>query len=136
MFYQNINPVLLQLGPFQVRYYGVFYALGFVITYFMVYYLAKRKQINLSKDDVADFIVYLIAGIVFGARIGYIIFYNPVFYLNNPLQAFALWNGGLSFHGGLIGSIVSTYFFCRKKKDGGGPNGIRGIKTPWLKASA
>ena len=116
MFYHNINPVLLEIGPFQVRYYGLFYALGFVIAYFLIYYLAKRKELPLTKDDVADFLVYEIIGIVLGARLIYVIFYNPLSYLQNPLEIIMLWHGGLSFHGGLAGAIIGGYLFCRKKK--------------------
>ncbi len=116
MFFHNINPVLLELGPFQVRYYGLFYALGFVIAYFLIYYLAKRKKLSITKDDVADLLVYLIAGVVLGARIVYVVFYNPIFYLQNPLEIFAVWHGGLSFHGGLLGAIAAGYIFCKRKK--------------------
>lgn len=116
MFFHNINTVLLKLGPFEIRYYGLFYALGFIIAYFLISYLAKRKKLPMAKDDVADFIIYQIIGVVLGARIIYVIFYNPIFYLQNPLEIFALWHGGLSFHGGLIGAIAACYLFCRKKK--------------------
>ncbi len=116
MFYHNINPVLLELGPFQIRYYGLFYALGFLIAYFLIYYLAKKKQLKITKDDVADFLVYAIIGVVLGARFVYTIFYNPLFYFQNPLEIIAVWHGGLSFHGGLIGAIIACYLFCKKKK--------------------
>ena len=116
MFYHNINSVLLGLGPFQIRYYGLFYALGFVIAYFLIAYLAKRKQLGITKDDVADFLIYAIIGVVAGARLIYVIFYNPFFYLQNPLEIIAVWHGGLSFHGGLIGAIIATYLFCKKRK--------------------
>ena len=116
MFYQNLNPVLLELGPLQVRYYGLFYALGFVIAYSLIYYLAKRKELPITKDDVADFLVYAIAGVVFGARLAYVIFYNPLFYLQNPFEIIAVWHGGLSFHGGLLGVIAAGYLFCKRKK--------------------
>jgi len=116
MFYHNINPVLLEIGPLQIRYYGLFYALGFVITYFMIIYLAKRKELPLTKDDAADFIIYQVIGIIFGARIVYILFYNLLFYIRNPIEIIALWHGGLSFHGGLLGAIIATYLFCKKKK--------------------
>ncbi|MBI2653716.1 prolipoprotein diacylglyceryl transferase [Candidatus Woesearchaeota archaeon] len=116
MFYPNINPVLLEFGPLQIRYYGLFYALGFIIAYFLISYLAKIKQLNLTKDDIADFMMYEIIGIVLGARLIYVIVYNPLFYLQNPLEAFAIWHGGLSFHGGLTGAIVAGYLFCKKKK--------------------
>ncbi|MBI2649960.1 prolipoprotein diacylglyceryl transferase [Candidatus Woesearchaeota archaeon] len=116
MFYHNINPVLLELGPLQIRYYGLFYALGFVIAYFLIFYLAKRKELPITKDDVADFLVYLIIGVVSGARIAYVVFYNPIFYLQNPLEIIAVWHGGLSFHGGLIGAVAASYLFCKRKK--------------------
>lgn len=116
MFYHNINPVLLELGPLQIRYYGLFYALGFAIAYFIIYYLAKKRQLTITKDDVADFLVYGITGVILGARLAYVVFYNPLFYLQNPLEVFAVWHGGLSFHGGLAGAIIAGYIFCRKKK--------------------
>ena len=116
MFFHNINPILLELGPFQIRYYGLFYALGFVIAYFMISYLAKRMQLSITKDDVADFIIYEIIGIVAGARLVYVSVYNPLFYLQNPFEVIAVWHGGLSFHGGLLGAIIATYLFCKKNK--------------------
>ncbi|MDP3766335.1 MAG: prolipoprotein diacylglyceryl transferase [Nanoarchaeota archaeon] len=116
MFFHNINPVLLEAGPFQIRYYGLLYALGFVIAYFIISYLAKRKELKITKDDVADFLVYAIVGVVLGARLIYVIFYNPIFYLQNPLEIIAIWHGGLSFHGGLLGAIVASYLFCKRKK--------------------
>lgn len=116
MFYHNINPVLLEIGPFQIRYYGLFYALGFVIVYFMIYHLAKRKQLSITKDDVADLMLYAIIGVVGGSRIAYVVFYNPFYYLQNPIDIFKIWQGGLSFHGGLIGAVLAVYLFCKKKK--------------------
>lgn len=116
MLFHNINPVLLELGPFQIRYYGLFYALGFVIAYFLIYHLAKRKHLPITKDDVSDFLVYAIVGVILGARIVYVVFYNPFFYLQNLFEIIAVWHGGLSFHGGLIGAIIAGYLFCRKKK--------------------
>ena len=116
MFFHNINPVLLGLGPFQIRYYGVFYALGFVITYFMLPHLARVKGLKISKDDVADFLVYMIVGIIAGARLAYVLFYNLIYYLQNPFEIIALWHGGLSFHGGLFGAILVGYLFCKRKK--------------------
>ena len=116
MLYHNINPVLFELGPFQIRYYGLLWAAGFVIAYFLINYMAKRKQLPLTKDDVSDLIVYEIVGVVLGARLAYILFYNPQFYIQNPLEILVLWHGGLSFHGGLLGAIASAYLFCKKKK--------------------
>src|SRR3989338_1860596 len=116
MFIHNINPVLFSMGPFQIRYYGLFYALGFIIAYFLISYLAKRKSLPLTKEDVADYILYLLLGTVLGARIFYVLFYNFPFYLSNPAEIIAVWRGGLSFHGGFIGAVIAGFYFCRKKK--------------------
>ena len=107
---------MLEIGPFQIRYYGLFYALGFVIAYFLISYLAKRRQLSITKDDVSNFLVYEIIGIVAGSRLVYVVFYNLSFYISNPLEIIAVWHGGLSFHGGLIGAIYATYLFCKKYK--------------------
>src|SRR3989338_5485905 len=116
MFYNNINPALFHIGPFEIRYYGIIYALGFILAYFFVYHLAKKRNLNLTKDDVADLIFYLIIGTVAGARLFEIIFYEPAYYLANPLEMPAIWHGGLSFHGGLVGAILAAVLFCKKKK--------------------
>ena len=115
MFVHNIDPILFQIGPLAVRYYGLFYAMGFVIAYFMLPWLAKRKNISLTKDQAADLVFYSLIGVVAGARIVYVIVYNFSFFLSNPLEIFALWHGGLSFHGALIGGIFAGWLYCRKQ---------------------
>lgn len=116
MFYHNINPVLLNLGPFEIRYYGLIFVLGFVIAYFLLVYLAKQRRLDLTKDELSDLLLYLLIGIIAGARLFYILFYNPKFYISNPLELFAVWHGGMSFHGGLIGGVIAVLLFCKKKK--------------------
>lgn len=116
MFYNNIDPTLFHLGPFEIRYYGIIFAAGFVIAYFLIAYLSKQRKLNLTKEDVADLVFYLVIGVILGARVFYILVYNLNHYMANPLEIFALWQGGLSFHGGLIGAVISTYIFCRNKK--------------------
>lgn len=116
MFYNSIDPVLFRLGSLEIRYYGIIYALSFIIAYFMIYHLAKKGKLNLTKDDVADFVFYLLIGTVIGARVFYVVFYDPVYFINNPLMIPAVWHGGLSFHGGLVGAIVAGLIFCKKKK--------------------
>lgn len=116
MFFHNINPVLVEFGPLEVRYYGLIYALSFLLGFFLIYHLAKKKHINLSSDEVSDLVFYNIITIILGARLVYVAFYNPSFYLANPLEAFAVWHGGLSFHGGMLGLVLGTWFFCKKKK--------------------
>lgn len=116
MFYHNINPTLFEFGPFEIRYYGIIFVLGFVLTYFFLIFLSKEKQLNLSRDDISGLVLYGIIGVVLFARIFYIIFYNLSFYMANPIQVFALWNGGLSFHGGFIGAVIAIFYFSKKKK--------------------
>jgi len=116
MFYHNINPVLLNLGPFEIRYYGLIFVLGFLIGYFLLVYLAKQRKLDLTKDDLSDLLLYLLIGIVAGARLFYILFYNLKFYLSSPLDIFAFWHGGMSFHGGLAGGMIAVFLFCKKKK--------------------
>ncbi|MBU0615427.1 MAG: prolipoprotein diacylglyceryl transferase [Nanoarchaeota archaeon] len=115
MFVHDINPVLFAIGPFEIRYYGIIYALGFVIAYFMLRYFVKTKRIRLTNKDIDDFIFYQVVGIVFGARLAYVLFYNLSYYITKPLEALAFWSGGLSFHGGLIGGGSAAWLFCRKK---------------------
>ncbi len=116
MFYHNINPTLLRLGPFEIRYYGIIFVLAFIIAYFLINHLAKERKINLNKNDVTDFLFYLLIGVILGSRLFYVIIYNPGYFLSNPLEAFAIWHGGLSFHGGVIGAVIASLIFCKKKK--------------------
>lgn len=116
MFHHNINPTLLHIGPFEVRYYGVFIVISLIIAYFLIYYLAKERKLKLSKDDVSEYLVYIMVSAIVMARLFYVFVYNFKFYFYNPLEVFAVWNGGLSFHGGLLGAVIGCFIFCRKKK--------------------
>ena len=115
MFIHNIDPVLVSIGPFEIRYYGLFFVIGFVLGYFLLVYLAKRRELSLTKDDIADLLLYIIVGTVLGARIFYVIIYNLPFYLSNPFEIIAIWHGGLSFHGGLIGAAIAAFYFTKRK---------------------
>jgi phosphatidylglycerol:prolipoprotein diacylglycerol transferase len=116
MFIHNIDPVLLSIGPFEIRYYGLFYVIGFTIAYFLISHLAKKKEISLNKDDIADLLLYTMIGLILGARFFHVFVYNPSYYLANPSEIIAVWNGGLSFHGGLIGAVIAGAYFCKKKR--------------------
>ena len=116
MFIHNIDPVLLSIGPFQIRYYGLFFVLAFVMAYFLLVHFAKRKELSVTKDDIADLILYIIIGAVLGARIFYVFVYNLPFYLSNPFEIIAVWHGGLSFHGGIIGAVIAGIYFTKRKK--------------------
>ena len=116
MFIHNLNPILLKLGPLELRYYGLVYVLGFIATFFYLNHLVKNKKIKLSQDQLSDLLFYLILGVIFGGRIFYILFYNLKYYLNNPFEIFAVWHGGMSFHGALIGLMIVLYYFSKKEK--------------------
>lgn len=115
MFYHNISPVLLRLGSLEIRYYGLMYLVSFLIVYFMLKYLAKKRKLKLKPEDIDEISLYTVLSIILGARIFYILVYNLKFYLSNPFEMIAIWHGGLSFHGGLIGGVIFIYFYCKKK---------------------
>ncbi|MBU0472509.1 MAG: prolipoprotein diacylglyceryl transferase [Nanoarchaeota archaeon] len=115
MFVHNINPVLLKIGFFEIRYYSLVYIFGFLLAYFLLLRVAKDKKVKgLTKQVVEDFMVYLMLGSIIGARLLYFVFYNPAVLWTNPFEVFFLWHGGMSFHGGLIGVIVAYFVFRRK----------------------
>lgn len=116
MTYPHIDPVFLKLGPLEFRWYGLMYILGFIASYFIVKAGVKRKGIPLSKDDVADLVFTEAVGIILGGRFGYILFYNFSYYLSHPAKLFAVWEGGMSFHGGLCGAIIAGFFYLKKHK--------------------
>jgi len=112
----RINPILVELGPFRLSWYGLMYVLGFVASYLLVLYQMKRKDFGISKLEVENLYFYLILGLVLGARLGYVLFYDLKMYLADPLEIFAIWHGGMSFHGGLIGVLIVGIVFCWKNK--------------------
>ncbi len=114
MFINNINPVLFTIGPFAIKYYGLVYALGFILAYVLLRYAVKKGRIKLTYDAIDSYLLWLIVGVVVGARLFEIIFYEPSYYFSHPLAMFMIWNGGMSFHGGLAGVILVTYLYSRK----------------------
>jgi len=114
--YPSISPTLVRLGPLQIRWYGVMYILGFMASYVLVRYQIRKKGLDIDTDMVNKLFFTLIIGLIIGARLGYVIFYNLPFYLIHPLKVFALWEGGMSFHGGLIGVAVSGLIYVRRHR--------------------
>ncbi len=109
-----INPVLLSLGPLQIRWYGLMYVIGFSAAYILVSHQAKKfgwKQLLLHLDNLN---LALIVGVVVGGRLGYVLLYNPAHYLSHPLEIPATWSGGMSFHGGLLGALTGGFLYCRR----------------------
>lgn len=111
----DIDPVLIKLGPIAIRWYGLMYVLGLIAAFFMIKAHAAQRQVALALDDLHDLILYAAIGVVLGGRLGYTLFYNLPYYLDHPAKLLAIWEGGMSFHGGLIGVMVAVWVFCRRK---------------------
>ena len=112
--YPDIDPVAISLGPFQVHWYGLMYVVGFIAAWFLGRRRAER--IGLSRDDVGDLLFYAAIGVVVGGRLGYALFYGLSQWLADPLWIFRVWDGGMSFHGGLVGVLLASLWFARKKR--------------------
>ncbi|MFH0958774.1 MAG: prolipoprotein diacylglyceryl transferase [Pseudomonadota bacterium] len=111
-----IDPVIFRLGPFEFRWYGLMYLLGFGVAYLIIRNELERKNGPIPSEAAGDFLFYLVLGLLLGARIGYVIFYNLPVYVHRPWEVLAIWHGGMSFHGGLIGMILSGLIFSIKRK--------------------
>lgn len=119
--YPRINPVLVNIGPLPIRWYALAYIAGLVFGWLYVRHLVKAEALwgGLPRPSLAsidDLVVYMAFGIIVGGRLGYVLFYNLPLYLAHPLQIFALWEGGMSFHGGLVGAACGIILFARTIK--------------------
>ncbi|MBI4849441.1 MAG: prolipoprotein diacylglyceryl transferase [Nitrospirae bacterium] len=123
---ENLKPYIFQIGQFQVRYYGLMYIAAFATLYLMSLYRLKKENFGYTKTNIENYLVGAVAGLLVGARLGYVLFYNFSYYMSNPLEIilpFSFTGGfhftglaGMSYHGGLIGVITATTIFCRKYK--------------------
>ncbi len=114
--FPQIDPIIFQIGPLAIRWYGMMYLLGFGAAYLLITHLSRLRNLALSKEGVSDLLFYGVIGVVLGGRLGYVLFYNLSQYLARPLEIFAVWQGGMSFHGGLLGVVVATVLFCRRRQ--------------------
>ena len=113
--YPVIDPILVQFGPFAIRWYALAYIAGLVIGWRYCLAIARRPPQVARPQDIDDFLVWATLGVVLGGRAGYVLFYQPDFYFHNPGQIIALWHGGMSFHGGAAGVIIALALFCRQR---------------------
>lgn len=115
MVFPDIDPIALQLGPLVIRWYALSYIAGILLAYFYIGELNKKyPYFNEKARD--DLVTYAVLGIVLGGRIGYVFFYNLEYFIENPIDAFKIWHGGMSFHGGLLGIFVAFWLFARRHK--------------------
>lgn len=116
--FPKIGPDIIAIGPLRLRWYGVMYLAGFVASYFLIARQKRAKELGLQGRLLQDLILFLAIGLIVGARLGYILLYqfpNYEIYVQNPLEIIAIWHGGMSFHGGLIGTLLAGFVFCRKE---------------------
>lgn len=111
LFSNNIDPILFSAGPIEVRWYGLFFAIGLALNYLLLTWLFRREKEPQAHLD--SMVIYLFIGLVVGARLGEVLFYDPVYFFNNPLDIFKIWEGGLSSHGATIG-LLSAYMIWLK----------------------
>src|SRR3989338_5672928 len=109
VFVNDISPILLELGPVELRWYGLMYAAGLILTYFYIFSVFKREK--FPAKDLDSVAVYLFFGMLIGARLGHVFFYNAGYFLSNPIEILKVWNGGLSSHGGAIGVFAAYLIF-------------------------
>jgi phosphatidylglycerol---prolipoprotein diacylglyceryl transferase len=104
------------IGPFAIRWYALAYIVSLLIGWRYCLWHGKRTPRLVSRDQLDDFFIWAILGVILGGRLGYILFYNPLFYLEHPLEVLKVWEGGMSFHGGLVGVILAMLLFTRSRK--------------------
>lgn len=113
--YPDINPILLQIGAFSIKWYGLMYIIGIISGYLLV----KKdliEKLHFNTDQILNNATYIMLGIIVGGRIGYILIYDLAFYLKNPLEWVAVWHGGMSYHGGAIGCVIALWIYSKRNQ--------------------
>ncbi len=111
----NISPEIFTLGPFRVRWYGLFFALGFLLGYEIMVRIYRREERPL--ENLSNLFIYLILATIIGARLGHVLLYQPDYYLRHPWEILMIWEGGLASHGGFAGVLIAIYLYLRKYRD-------------------
>ena len=112
--FPTIDPVLIELGPFAIRWYALAYIAGLFGGAWYMRRLVVRSPALMTPKQVDDFVMWTLIGIILGGRLGYVLFYKPEYYLSNPGEILMTWEGGMSFHGGLIGVVIAIILFARR----------------------
>jgi phosphatidylglycerol---prolipoprotein diacylglyceryl transferase len=119
--YPSIDPVLITIGPVSIRWYALAYIAGLLLGWAYARALVRQKTfwggaVPLDPLDIDDLLIYAAMGVILGGRLGYVLFYNPGFYLAHPAEIFTVWKGGMSFHGGLAGTALAIYFLAKRSR--------------------
>ena len=116
IIFPPLDPILVEWGPLVIRWYALSYLAGFVLGWWQCLRLARVFKGQASAQDYDDFMSWAVVGTVLGGRLGYILFYQFDYYLSAPLDALKVWQGGMSFHGGMMGVILAAYIFTHRRK--------------------
>jgi phosphatidylglycerol:prolipoprotein diacylglycerol transferase len=111
-----VDPVMIAIGPFAIRWYALAYIVGIVLGWRIARRMVQRPGWQVTPEAVDDLVFYVTLGVILGGRLGYVLFYQPFHYLDRPLELLAVWHGGMSFHGGLLGVLFATFLFARRRK--------------------
>lgn len=115
LVHPNFDPIAFSIGPVHVRWYGLMYLVGFAASYLLGRYRVKHGPAGrITVPILDDLLFFVVLGVILGGRLGYILFYKPGYYLQNPLEILAVWQGGMSFHGGFLGVLAAVWFLSRK----------------------
>jgi phosphatidylglycerol:prolipoprotein diacylglycerol transferase len=114
--FPTIGPVLVEIGPFVIRWYALAYIVGLVLGWRYCLYLARHPRLKITATDIDDFLVWATLGVILGGRLGFVLFYQPREFLAHPEQIPMVWHGGMSFHGGLLGVILAMLLFARSRR--------------------
>ena len=114
--YPQIDPIALSLGPVKIHWYGLMYVIGFAAVWFLGQRRAQSSWSPIKPEAIEDLVTYGAMGVILGGRIGYILFYNFSEFINNPIILFKIWQGGMSFHGGMLGVFIAMWIFSKKQQ--------------------
>jgi phosphatidylglycerol:prolipoprotein diacylglycerol transferase len=115
LVHPDFDPVAIQIGPLAIRWYGLMYLVGFAAAYWLGRRrIARGPSIRVTAAGLDDLLFYCVLGVILGGRLGYVLFYKPAYYLSHPLEILAVWQGGMSFHGGFLGVLLAVWWVARK----------------------
>jgi len=114
LLFPQFDPVIVQIGPFGIRWYALAYIAGLVLGWRLLRYMVRQAPAVATPLQADDFLTWATLGVVLGGRLGYVLFYQPGVYLTHPMMILAVWEGGMSFHGGALGVAVAVIWFCRR----------------------
>ena len=116
LVHPDIDPIAFSIGPLAVRWYGLMYLAGFAIGWWLGLRRIRQGAAPLTRQQLDDLLFLIVLGVILGGRLGYVLFYKPGYYASHPLEIFAIWQGGMSFHGGLLGVMLAMLFAARRSK--------------------